>query len=544
MKEVIKLNENDAGDQFAGKVTDSPLLNVHNLSIGFYEKDMLKPVTQEVSFSLSQGEILGIVGESGSGKSVTALALMRLLSRDARIMKGSIEFDFKNLLSLTDTEYCKIRGNEMTMVFQEPMTSLNPVLTIGYQAEEVLKIHRSLRQEERKFNVLSMFEEVGLKDSEKLYHKYPHQLSGGMRQRVMIAIAMMLRPKLLIADEPTTALDVTLQTKLLHLLKRLNEEYGTSIILISHDLSVIRNTCTRALIMQKGRIVEQGLMVTLFQNPKDEYTKQLLNASMGNLIKEFKVEESNSENHVLLEVEKLNVYYTEKKEKLYGKSMKKKVVNQASLYLKAGEVLGIVGESGCGKSSMAKAIVGLIKDWNGQIRYPGHDAGILPQMVFQDPYGSLNPSKKIGWLLEEPLKIHSKLNKSTRKRKVIEMLNQVGLSEHYAKRYPKELSGGQRQRVAIAIALMLNQKLIILDEPVSALDVTIQEQILKLLLTLQKEQGLSYLFISHDLNVIRRICDRVCVMYKGEIVEMKTTAELFYHPAHEYTKKLLASIIQ
>ncbi len=513
------------------------LLSIQDLSISFGEKKK-KEVVHNISFTIGQGEILGVVGESGSGKSVTALSILRLLA-DGGELSGSIWFDGMDLTKLTEEEMVKIRGDEISMVFQEPMTSLNPVLTVGVQIEEMLLLHTKKSKEERKTSVYEMMREVGLKNPELLYTKYPHQLSGGMRQRIMIAMAMICKPRLLIADEPTTALDVTIQAKILDLLKELNQKHGTTILFISHDLTVVRNLCDRLIVMYDGRIVETGESREIFDSPKEEYTKKLLAAAEmvhdTSLAPDFI---DASKVNRILEIKDLKVYYTESDKKLFQKRQRKEVVKGVSLEVLEGESVGIVGESGCGKSTLAKAITGLVNDVKGQISLREEK----PQMVFQDPYGSLNPSKRIGWLLEEPLKLQKTLSKREREQRVEEILQKVNLPIEYKKRYPKDLSGGQRQRVAIARAMILHPKFVVLDEPVSALDVTVQAQVLQLLKDLKEEFQLSYLFISHDMGVVHSMCDRVCVMYQGEIVESGRTEEVFQNPTHEYTKQLLSSV--
>ena len=475
---------------------DKTILTIKDLSIGFETKKGLLQVTDRISFQLKEGEILGLVGESGSGKSVTALAIMGLLEKKAHILSGSIQFLGKELNGCSQKEYENLRGEQMAMVFQEPMTSLNPVLTIGNQAEEMLLLHdKKSVPTKRKQKVLELFEKTGLTQGESLYEKYPHQLSGGMRQRVMLATAMLCRPKLLIADEPTTALDVTLQAKILELIQKLNTEYKTAVLFISHDLGVIKKLCKKAFVLYQGKCIEQGMTEELFIHPKQEYTKQLLSASVG---KDYKVSKQKD---------------------------------------------SIVGESGSGKSTLAKALSGLLTDYTGEIIYRGREK-LQPRMVFQDPYGSLNPSKSIGWLLEEPLRLQKKSDSSQYNRQQAEqMLQKTGLPIEFYGRYPKALSGGQRQRTAIAMALMTKPEFLILDEPVSALDVTVQEQILSLLAKLREEFNLTYLFISHDLSVIRRFCDRICVMYQGKIVESKKTEILFRQPENEYTKQLLDAML-
>ncbi|MBE5960029.1 MAG: ABC transporter ATP-binding protein [Lachnospiraceae bacterium] len=526
----------------------SPLLQIKDMSISFFsgkdKKNGVKAV-KNISFDVMEGEIVGIVGESGSGKSVTSLSIMGLLSENGAITGGSVFFNGKEISHFTKKQYQSIRGTEISMVFQEPMTSLNPVLTIGYQVEEMLLLHTKMGKKERLEAMIQILSEAGLPDAAGLLSKYPHELSGGMRQRVMIAMAMILKPKLLIADEPTTALDVTIQAKILELLKKMNETYGTTVILISHDLGVIKSICSRAVVMYRGEIVEAGNTADLFANPQKDYTKRLLFAASGTKGQmEQGREEAQSltaaaiENDEILNVKDLRVFYDEKKKRLFERRKKKEAVKGVSFQLYEGEILGIVGESGCGKSSLAKALVKLQKDVTGTICTSVKQ----PQMVFQDPYGSLNPSKKIGWLLEEPLRL-KKVEKAERVKRVEKILEDVGLSKEYADRYPNELSGGQRQRIAIALAVILNQKLIVLDEPVSALDVTVQAQILELLLRLRKEYRLSYVFISHDLSVVRKLCDRVLVMYDGHIVESGTTSAIYQTPEHPYTKKLLQAVL-
>jgi peptide/nickel transport system ATP-binding protein len=531
---------------------NNAFLKVENLTIGFWQKEQLNHVVDHISFSLNEGEILGIVGESGSGKTMTALAIMGLLPKSAQIDEGRIRFMDQEIIGASDRTLRELKGSCMAMIFQEPMTSFNPLLTIGLQVEEMLRLHEKCSQKEYKDRTFAALKEAGLEEAEAVYYKYPHQLSGGMRQRAMIAMAMIAGPKLLIADEPTTALDVTIQDKILKLLKLINQTHGTSIILVSHDLAVIKSICSRALVMKDGRIVEAGNSKELFKTPQTEYTKALVAAApiawmkqQGIVKDEWGKDASNSVNDKILRVEGLSVFYQERTVGFFKGKHKKQVVKNASFFIRRGEALGIVGESGCGKTTLAKAIAGLIKDTEGTVTISALSGqGSRPissqlQMVFQDPYGSLNPVKKIGWILEEPLRIQGELSREKRREKVLEVTEQVGLEEIHLGRYLSQLSGGQRQRVAIALALILNPELIILDEPVSSLDVTVQAQILELLKDLQQRYQLTYLFISHDLNVIYQVCDRVCVMYQGEIVETRNTKDLFFDPQHDYSKVLL-----
>ncbi len=540
------------------------LIDGKNISIGFLDPktNNIHNVVKNISFQVKKGEILGVVGESGSGKSMTVLSMMGLLAKDA-VINGSIVFDGKDILKLNEEDLRKLKGKEMSMVFQEPMTSLNPSMKVGRQVEEMLILHEpNLNKEARKKKTIEALGLAGLSNGEIIFDKYPHQLSGGMRQRVMIAMAMICKPKVLIADEPTTALDVTTQATILDLLKEISKTNGTTVILISHDLSVIKKICDRVLVMEDGNIVEEGNIKDIFTNPKKSYTKKLLKAipivdldielksrenerkkpSKTSLVtSELLIESKTSDKEKrekILEVRNLNVYYQEKTG-FFNKETRNHVVKDLSLYVNKGETLGIVGESGSGKSTLSKAIVGMIDDYDGDIILPN----IKPQMVFQDPYSSLNPVKKVGWILEEPLKLQSKLSKEERRIRVNAILREVDLDEGYEDRYLSELSGGQRQRVAIGVSLILNPEFIVLDEPVSALDVTVQHQIIELLKRLKDQFNLSYLFISHDLNVVYQICDRVCVMYNGEIVERAPIKELFMEPQHEYTKRLLKSVI-
>ncbi|MBP3609641.1 MAG: ABC transporter ATP-binding protein [Lachnospiraceae bacterium] len=521
------------------------LLQIRNLRIAFCSSRQadglfLKSTEQEVvhgiDLSIGQGEIVGLVGESGSGKSVTSLSVMKLLHEEAVITADEMTFAGIPLLSQTEEEWQKLRGNRISMVFQEPMTSLNPVLTIEKQVEEGLLLHEEEKyksnKELRRARVLEVLAEAGLKEPEELLKKYPHQLSGGMRQRVMIAIAMLCSPELLIADEPTTALDAATQEIILKLLSYYSETYGTSILFISHDLSLVARLCDRVVVMKHGRVVETGTREEIFEHPQEEYTKQLISAAKGEQLAEAGESRSGVP---LLELKHAVIQYREKN--FFGKETVTEAVDDVSFTLHRGEILGLVGESGSGKSSLSKAVTGLLALTSGELVLA---EGIRrPQMVFQDPYGSLNPAKKIGWILEEPLKIHGGFSKIERKRLVREALKEVELDEAYAGRYVRELSGGQRQRVAIAAALIQKPELVILDEPVSALDVTVQGQILELLYRLKEEHGMSYLFVSHDMSVIRRICDRVLVLYQGKLVEEGRTEDVLEHPQHPYTRELL-----
>lgn len=525
------------------------LLNVKNLKIAFRVKQETgglftangeQEVVHGIDIAVEKGQIVGLVGESGSGKSVSSLSVLKLLPEDAKITADEMSFDGVPLLSQTEEEWQALRGDRISMVFQEPMTSLNPVLTIEKQVEEGLLLHGKNtykdNKELRRSRVLEVLAEAGLNQPEELLLKYPHQLSGGMRQRVMIAIAMINRPELLIADEPTTALDAATQEVILDLLKYYCETYKTAILFISHDLSLVARLCDRVLVLKNGTVVERGTREEIFFHPQKEYTKKLIEAAKGKQLAKSAEADGNCANaRPLLQLKNATIEYREKT--FFGKEKVTTAVKNVSFELFKGEVLGLVGESGSGKSTISKALTGLLPLTEGElIRSEGVRR---PRMVFQDPYGSLNPAKKIGWILEEPLKIHGGYTKEERKRLVREALKEVELEEGHAKRYVRELSGGQRQRVAIAAALIRKPEIVILDEPVSALDVTVQGQILELLYRLKEEHGMSYLFVSHDMSVIQRVCDRVIVLYRGEIVESGRTEEVFEHPKHSYTKELL-----
>ena len=567
-------------------VTKNVLLTVENLRVAFPRHGRGdKTVVNNVSFSLREGEILGIAGESGSGKSMTALAVMGLLPEAAKRSCGVMMFDGKSLCGTSsgrienkkakrmEEELRKtLSGKEMAMIFQEPLTSLNPVQTIGTQMEEPLLLHTSLTAEERKAAVLEALSKAELKNGEQLLSQYPHHLSGGMRQRVMIAMAMINKPRLLIADEPTTALDAVTEREIVELIRRLAKENGTAVIFISHDLGVLRALCDRVMIMRDGKVVEEGVTEQVFEHPERTYTKNLMKAAVkgpkerpegadtseplqgeNGLAKEasdtLPAKESGTTPEDVrkeawaLSVENVSVTFKQRNG-LWKKPTEKHAVNDVSFQVRSGEIFGIVGESGCGKSTLLKVISGLLPEYEGMV-YTGLAAekdttkNCSVQMVFQDPYTSLNPAKKVSWILEEPLRLNTELTKEERLERVRLILRETDLPTDVMYRYVSELSGGQRQRVAIAAALITNPELVLLDEPVSALDVTVQAQILELLLRLQKEHGLTYVFVSHDMAVVRKICDRVLVMKDGKVIECGETEELFLKPQEEYTKKLL-----
>jgi peptide/nickel transport system ATP-binding protein len=557
---------------------EMPILSIDNLDISFLKERKYLPVVHQLTYELYENEILGIVGESGSGKSVSSLAIMGLLpSSISKIANGSIVFEGKDISLLSDQEFQKIRGNEIAMVFQEPMSSLNPSMKCGMQVAEILEIHTSLSKKEIKNQVISLFEKVKLPNPEELFSKYPHQISGGQKQRVMIAMAIACKPKILIADEPTTALDVTVQKEIIQLLKELQRETKMSILFISHDLSLVSEIANRVLVMYKGQIVEQGIAKEIFENPQHNYTKALIASrpsldfrlkrlpTIQDFLKEsFKSEivsaEERNKNQLkiyskspLLEVKNIGKDYFSSVG-LFGKQHSFKAVNEVSFKIYEGETVGLVGESGCGKSTLGNAILQLDKATSGQIFYKGNDITNLNkedirklrkeiQIIFQDPYSSLNPRIPIGKAIMEPMKVHGLFaNDAERKAKAIEILERVGLGESFFNRYPHEFSGGQRQRIGIARTIALQPKLIVCDESVSALDISVQAQVLNLLNELKENFGFTYIFISHDLAVVKYMSDQVLVMNKGKIEEMADADELYAHPKSEYTKKLIEAI--
>ncbi len=552
------------------------LLHIENLTISFGKKDP-RNVVEDISLVVHPNEVLGIVGESGSGKSVTSMAIMGLLPKEQSHIAGSIQFEGKELLSLTNHQFQKLRGNDIAMIFQEPMSALNPSMTCGVQVAELLRLHRSMSASEAKKETLSLFEKVKLPRPNEIFKSYPHQISGGQMQRVMIAMAISCKPKLLIADEPTTALDVTVQKEVLLLLKELQQETGMSLIFISHDLALVSEIAERVVVMYQGRIEESGSVFEIFKLPKSSYTKALL-ASRPTLdvrLKElptiasiadktFKPQEITPQQRAfrhksmythapLLEVQNLKKYYYQNA-KLFGKADVVRAVDEVSFSVFEGETVGLVGESGCGKSTLGKTIMQLIKPTDGKVLFKGKDITLLKskeirqlrkdiQIVFQDPYSSLNPRITIGAAILEPMKVHRiGTSEVGRKSKVKELLNRVGLDESYYDRYPHELSGGQRQRVGIARTIALEPKLVICDESVSALDISVQAQVLNLLNELKEDFGFTYIFISHDLAVVKYMSDQLIVMNQGKIEEIGDADEIYAHPNQSYTKKLIEAI--
>lgn len=530
------------------------VLKVSDLRVSFLGHDKEFEAVRGVSFEVKKGETLGIVGESGSGKSVTARSIMRLLPSPPSYLKdGEIEFQGEDLVQKTEKEMESIRGRDISMIFQDPMTSLNPTIQIGKQIAESLIKHQNLSKRDAKNRTIELLKLVGIRNSEDRFSQYPHEFSGGMRQRVMIAIALACRPTLLIADEPTTALDVTIQAQILNLMKDMQQRFGTSIILITHDLGVVAGMCDRVAVMKDGEIVETGTTEEIFDNPKHSYTKKLLNA-LPRLDEKKKPKRTPlrtigiEKGKPLLEVKSLKQHFD------VGKGNIVKAVDDISFHIKPGETLGLVGESGSGKSTTGRAILRLHEPTDGDVLYQGMAINRLSknemktmrrhmQMIFQDPYSSLNPRFKVLDIIGQALDIHRlSKNKEERKKRVEELLVMVGLEPSHAMRYPHEFSGGQRQRIGIARALAVEPDFIVCDEPLSALDVSIQSQIVELLQDLQHRLGLTYLFIAHDLSMVKHISDRVAVMYAGKIVELAESEELYSNPQHPYTKSLLSAI--
>lgn len=551
-----------------------PILKVENLTISFGQNEVI----HSISYTLNKNEILGIVGESGSGKSVSSLAILGLLpEKVSEINFGKITYNNTNLITLSPKLFQKIRGNKIAMIFQEPMSSLNPSMTCGKQVQEILLQHTNLSKKEAQIETLALFEKVKLPEVDITYNKYPHEISGGQKQRVMIAMAIACKPDILIADEPTTALDVTVQKDIINLLKDLQAETKMSIIFITHDLALISEIADRVLVMYKGSIMEQGLVSTIFNYPQHNYTKALINSrpSLDTRLKTLptiqdfldnsistdiisneqrKINHQNLYNKIpLLEVINVEKEYITKSG-WFTKPQHFKAVNNVSFKLYEGETLGLVGESGCGKSTLGNAILQLDKATSGQILFNGLDITKLSktetrklrknvQIIFQDPYSSLNPRIPVGEAIMEPMKVHKLYNSDEeRKEKVIDILNRVGLSEDYFNRYPHEFSGGQRQRIGIARTIALQPKLIVCDESVSALDISVQAQVLNLLNELKETFGFTYIFISHDLAVVKYMSDQLLVMNQGEIEELDDADVIYNNPKKDYTKKLIHAI--
>ena len=551
------------------------MLEINNLQISF--SSTAKPVVENLSISVRSKETLAIVGESGSGKSITSLAVMGLLPKSATVT-GSIRFNKKEILHGKEKDLRALRGKRIAMIFQEPMTALNPSLTCGAQCAEPLLLHLKLNKKEAKQEVLRLFEKVKIPDPKRAYNAYPHQLSGGQRQRVMIAMAISCKPDLLIADEPTTALDVTVQKEILLLLKTLQEETGMAMIFISHDLGVVKLLANKVVVMYRGKVMESGTADEVLSNPQSGYTKGLLACKppMQALphrlptIQQFLKKEEIATTVKSKEQKIAEVFNLEKKEPLlevrnvdkwfgkntwFSKGNVTQALNNVSFKVYPSETLGLVGESGCGKSTLGKSIVGLLHPQKGEIIYKGKDLTQLSkkerqafnkeiQVIFQDPFSSLNPRQRVGDCILEPMQVHGVGPSKKRKSLVEELLVKVGLSVEDYKKYPHEFSGGQRQRIGIARALALRPQLIICDESVSALDVSVQAQVLNLLNDLKEEYQFTYIFISHDLSVVKYMSDHLVVMNAGKVEEQGQAEEIFAAPQKEYTKKLINAILK
>jgi peptide/nickel transport system ATP-binding protein len=567
----------------------NPLLSIQQLSVVFKTESGRITAVKNVSFDLQRGEIVAVVGESGSGKSVTALSILQLLAsppaeyKDGRILFSPDDQAPFDLLRLPLKELRKIRGKQISFIFQEPMTSLNPVFTCGNQVLESIRQHERCSESEAKTKTIALFDRVKLPSPSSIYHRYPHQLSGGQKQRVMIAMAMSCNPSLLICDEPTTALDVTVQKTILDLIKELQRETGMGVLFISHDLGLVADFADRCVVMLKGKVVEQGITSELFERPQHPYTEGLLACRpvlhkkgerlptvadfMG---EEFDLPETRIQKQpsgilkesvgvteskeTLIQVDDLSVWFPTSKN-FFGKALGYvKAVDQVSFEVFKGETLGLVGESGCGKTTLGRALLRLIRPTSGSIIFNGNDLVKMKptelrilrreiQIVFQDPYSSLNPRITIGEAIGEPLEVHELVNKKVeRKRQVMHLLEQVNLNAALYNRYPHEFSGGQRQRIVIARALAMNPTFVVCDESVSALDVSVQAQVLNLLNDLKKEFGFTVIFISHDLSVVHYLSDRIMVMNKGRIEEIGEAEQVYYRPVSDYTRKLISSI--
>ncbi|NLS08351.1 ABC transporter ATP-binding protein [Rhizobium sp. P32RR-XVIII] len=555
--------------------TEQPVLAVEGLTTSFLVDGEWKPVVRDVSFTVAPGETVAIVGESGSGKSVTSLSIMRLLQADSSRIEGRIMLGGRDILALPESEMRQVRGNDVAMIFQEPMTSLNPLFTVGDQISEALLCHTNMSKTEARNETIRLLDKVRIPSAASRFDEYPHRFSGGMRQRVMIAMALASKPKLLIADEPTTALDVTIQGQILDLIKMLQEEEGTSVLFITHDMGVVAEIADRTVVMYRGEQVETGITSDIFYRASHPYTRALLSAvpvlgSMKNFkrplrfpVVNTKTGESDVPTEVtdtvastqrpVLEVKNL-VRRFDIHSGLFGKlSGRVHAVENVSFDLHAGETLSLVGESGCGKSTTGRAIMRLIEPQSGSVLVEGKEMLALDrkslremrksvQMIFQDPFASLNPRMTVGAAIAEPYLEHGMGTAKQARDTVADLLVKVGLSPDMASRYPHEFSGGQRQRICIARALALEPKVIIADESVSALDVSIKAQVINLMLDLQQSLNLAFLFISHDMAVVERVSHRVAVMYLGEIVEIGPRAAVFDNPQHAYTKKLMSAV--
>ena len=565
----------------------TPLLSIQNLKVSFkHEKEWVEAV-HGIDLEVFSGRTLGLVGESGSGKSVSSLSVMRLLNeRNSRIAADSILLEGEEIKDFTESQMAEVRGKRIAMIFQEPMTSLNPVYKCGYQVSEMIRQHEEVSKKAARERVINLFKQVMLPRPEAIYDSYPHELSGGQKQRVMIAMAIACQPQLLIADEPTTALDVTVQLEILKLLRQLQSETGMGMIFITHDLGVVAEIADDVAVMHNGEIMERGTVQQILNHPQHPYTQGLLacrppmdirlkrlpivkefldgqwQGGKEQILRDLQISDEERQARLkqlyshtpLLKVEHLKTWYPLRKgvlSRIYGHV---KAVDDVSLEVYEGETLGLVGESGCGKTTLGRSILRLVEPTGGKVWFNGIEVTALKgqslrdfrkqaQIVFQDPYSSLNPRITIGEAIAEPMQVHGIENDAAKRRDAVcDLLEQVGLQAEHYDRYPHEFSGGQRQRICIARALAVNPRLVICDESVSALDVSVQAQVLNLLNRLKEERHLTYIFISHDLSVVRFMSDRVVVMYNGQPVEMEDADQLFEHPQNDYTKKLIAAL--
>ena len=534
----------------------TPTLSIEALSVGVRQADQsAKRVVDEVGFTIEPGEMLALVGESGSGKTMIGRAVLGLLPPVARIEAGRIVFQGKDLARASQEDLRRVRGRDIGMVFQEPMVSLNPALTVGFQMMEALRLHHRLPAAEARTRALEMLERVKIADPSGCFRAYPHQYSGGMRQRIMLASVLVMRPALLIADEPTTALDALIQKEVMDIMAALTRDFGTSVLLVSHDLGMVASYADRVVMLRQGKVVEEGASERILLEPKHEYTKMLLESlptrgARGVAAKHGTAREAGDD--ALIEIDRVSVEFKKKPRFFWQRAQAFRAVDGASLTLKRGETLAVVGESGSGKTTIGRALVRLARECAGSIRFEGRNLTALrgrdlaayrlqTQMVFQDPYSSLDPRMTLAAIVAEGLRTLPELSGADRDKRARAMLDEVGLPGDYAERYPHELSGGQRQRVSIARAIVATPKLLVADEPVSALDVTVQKQILRLFTELQRKFGFTYLFISHDLGVVEQIADRVAVMYRGRILECGTRDQVYDTPRHPYTLRLLAA---
>ena len=548
------------------------LLEINNLAVSTTEKEKVQNLIKRISFKVKRNEIVGLIGESGSGKSLTSLCILGLLEKNKFNVSGQVLFNGKNLLSLDENEMMRIRGSEISMIFQEPMSALNPTMKIGKQLFEIFKAHKKITFEDATKKIKKLIKKVRLDSVEDLLEKYPHQISGGQKQRVMIAMALSCGPKLLIADEPTTALDVTIQKEIIEILKDLQKSENLSILFISHDLKLVSDISDRILIMRRGKIIEQGQKNKIFKSPKENYTKALLSMiindkrrlkklptidSFDNNIKQLVETKSERKKRLksiysskpILEIKNLSKFYNTSRQ-LFVKNKGFKALSNISIQLYRGETLGLIGESGSGKTTLSNSILKIHEFDKGEIFFHGKDISKIKkkellefrksiQIVFQDPYASLNPLQNILEIISEPIKFHRICSKEKVYEKCKELLYDVGLDDKFLNRYPHELSGGQRQRVCIARSISVNPEVLICDESVSALDVSVQAMVLNLLNMLKEKYNFTYIFISHDLSVVKHMSDKVVVLYNGKIVEYEDADSLFEKPKGSYTKKLI-----